>query len=652
MNARMLAACLLLSAATHADTAPTAAAIPTPLPTPTDSTITALEDRLRQVQDLLNSLELQSEQVKSDMDKTKPQPISFADGTIELAESTNLTDFQSLSGQIAHLGFNLNPVSHVTGYLQIEAIGDVAVNRLLPQQEVKMALNNDHFIVKRSEAIFEDDTYLLRAFRMIPRADMYEEGYFYYLFPAADDTNKYFRQSGRGVPNGFEGLIKDGPFKGLDVWAGDELIYGVTDPTTFIRFKRQFGSMDFSLMGKVVQDPTYISGKNSVENYELWLGIPMGDKTKFDLVVVDRPTQVGQTYYSIQQVAPGTGIASSNYGYVSTTTTLTDALGAQIRLKSSILPLFEQEVVNLEYSEPLAGNLMRASGLLSERPQRYLLITEEATYQKPIVGPLNLVSYGNPVYSPFNISGPRPYGAVVTVSQDPISGINNREMTQYKATIEFNPGLGWFYLYRPLIVQGWNVNPDLKTPFSMALSGRMWQYPTGTDLGSFITQTGQRVGEQNNATGLLATNGWASEVNNVDVLTTGSVKWQAEFAAGNSYTGISPVFNSLNARPEVYYVTEDLSLSWKNVVLSGGYGENVWGPDDYYQVFGLAIDQRTRAALTWKFGKSSLSFSYEGWRNKNPAQYQLATNTIQTANGAIIVDAPIDQLMSTFTISF
>jgi hypothetical protein len=309
-------------------------------------------------------------------------------------------------------------------------------------------------------------------------------------------------------------------------------------------------------------------------------------------------------------------------------------------------------MVNFEYSNPLAGNLMRINGLLSERPQRYLLISEEATYQKPLVGPLPLVSFGTPGFSPFNISGPRPYGSTVTVSQDPISGVNNREMTEIKATLEFNPGLGWFYLYRPRIVQGWNINPDLKTPFSMALTGRIWQYPTGTDLGSFITQTGQRAGEQGNATGLLATNGWASEINNVDVLTTGPIKWQAEFAAGNSYTGISPVFNDPNRRPEVYYVTEDLSLTWNDVVLSGGYGENVWGPDDYYQVFGDAIDQRFRGALTWKFGKSTIALNYEGWRDKNPAQYQLFTNTIQTANGNITVAAPIDQLMTTYTISF
>ena len=650
MNAKSLAVLLLIGATARA-AAPVAASPQTP-PASSQESVNDLEDRLRKVQELLNQLELQSEQVKSDMDKNKPQPISFGDGTIEFAESTNLTNLQSLSGQTAHLGFNLQPHPLVKGYLEIEAIGTVAVDRLLPQWEVKMEQSNSRFIVKRGEAKFETDAYMFRAFRMIPRPELYEEGDFYYLFPAADDTNKYFRQSGRGVPNGFQGQIKGGWLKGLEAWAGDELIYGTTQPTFFGRFKRNFGGVDFSAMAKVVSDPDYNSGKNADVDYELWLGLPLGDKSKLDVVAVGRPTKVGQSYYSVEKVSPGTGISGTDYGYVSTTTTLADAIGAQFRLKSTLLPLFEEEMLLFEYSNPLAGNLMRVNGLLSERPQRYLLISEEATYQKPLIGPLNLVKYGTPAFAPFNISGPRPYGSVVSVSQDPISGINNREMTEFKLSIEFNPGLGWFYKYRPRIVQGWNINPDLKTPFSTALSGRMWQYPTGTDLGSYVSSDGKLTPEPATATGLLATNGWASEVMDIMILTTGPLKWMTEVAAGNSYTGISPTFNSATARPEVYYVQGDLSAVWGDTSLSGGYAENVWGPDDYYQVFGLSIDQRYRASLTQKFGRSSIALNYEGWRVKDPSKYRLATHTIAAAGGNILVTAPIDQLMTTFTISF
>lgn len=650
MKATLFAALLIISSPLAADPV---AAVQASAPASSASTAPAaqslgeVEERLRKVQELINQLELQSEQVKSDMDKTKPQPISFGDGTIAFDFSAYLPNFQSNTGQTAHLGFNLQPAPGVTGYLEIEAIGTVAVNRLLPQWELSMERNNSRFIVKKGEAKFENDFFMARAFRMIPRPSLYEEGDFFYLFPAQDDVTVAFRQTGRGVPNGFQALIKSTWLQGLEVWAGNELVYG-SQAMIFGRYKKSIGSFNLSLMALGIDDPNYNSTKRSEGKYEAWLGIPLGEHLKWDLVGALMPTKVGLTYDKVDKVPMGQGSGGSEYLKTTVTTTITDAVGVITRIKGSILPFFDEEEVTANYIEPLAGNSSGVKAMLALRPQRYTLISLEGGMQQPIAGPMPTVFYGTPGNSPGQFSGPRPYyGTLVGVND------GNRERTEFTATIEFNPGLGWFYKYQPRIVQGWNVNYDgLQTPFSSALSFHMWNNPTGTDLGSYISQGGTRTAEALGSTGLLPTVGYVNSWNWITIFTLGPSKWMLDLSNGTSFMGLSPAFNRVNQRPEIRYGTADLTVRAANTTLSGGYAENIWGPDDWYQVFGIAIDTRYRASLTQSFGKSDIKLSYEAWRDKDPSKYHVDPITVQTANGPVKVETPIDQLFITYTIHF
>jgi hypothetical protein len=623
-----------------------------------------MDAKVRDLRELFDRLELQAEQTKSQIDKAKPQAISFGSGELTLSNSmawpvaTSISGtavpstFSSTGGAQALLGFNLNPLPDVKGSVQIELLGPVAVDRLLPQQEVKLAANNQWAVLRNGEIKFEEDQFMARAFLAIPRSDLYEEGDMFYLFPAADDTNKYFRQSGRAVPDGFQFLAKEGWIKGFEVWAGDELVYGV-DPMVFARYKQKLGPVDFSLMSQWTSDPTYSSGKNMDVNQEAWLRLPLFNGESLDLAAVHKPTAVGQSYsIAGHPVTAGQGTLGTDYLAESSTATDGDAWGGILRLRGQKdLPLLEEEQIMGEYSGPIAGNRMRISGLLSARPQRYLLVSLEAGWQQPIVGLVPSVIEGTPGVN-FGLlpgTGPRPYGSPVTVSEDPISGQNNRAMTELTATLEFNPGQGWFYKYRPRLVQDWNYNTDLKTPFSSALSAHVFNYPTGTDLSSYIDSTGQRVAEPATRSGMLPSNGWLYQVSDITAVGIGDVRSWLYVSTGQQTSGLS--WDS-SIYPANTYFDSSLTTRYKAITLSLGYGEDVYGPDDWYQVFGEIIGNRYRASATYSFGSSDLSIKYEGWRDKDASLYHDPVNTVLTAEGTMIIQPPIDQVMTTYTIRF
>jgi hypothetical protein len=109
-----------------------------------------------------------------------------------------------------------------------------------------------------------------------------------------------------------------------------------------------------------------------------------------------------------------------------------------------------------------------------------------------------------------------------------------------QATLEFNPGQGWFYKYRPALVQGWNFNDQLKTPFSSAISLRMFNHPTGTDQGIFYNASGTVVTEGPASSGKLPTNGWLYEVNDITTLAVfETTQVWAEVGMGQQIAGLS-----------------------------------------------------------------------------------------------------------------
>ncbi len=159
-----------------------------------------------------------------------------------------------------------------------------------------------------------------------------------------------------------------------------------------------------------------------------------------DVTALRQAGQVGQTYSVVNTVAPGTGCL---WHRLCTWSTQDDHRGGRLgrfgppegSLKN--IPLLEEDVLTLDYSGPLAGNVESVQGLISMRPQRYTLLSLEAGWQKPLVGVNPSVIIGTPGVNSGLVpgTGPRPYGSPVAVVDDLITGSNNREMTWLTATI-------------------------------------------------------------------------------------------------------------------------------------------------------------------------------------------------------------------------
>jgi hypothetical protein len=648
----LLLPALALAGSLSADPAPAAPAAPA-----TSVQVQSLEDRLLHMQELMNEIELQAEDTKASLDKAKPQPISFGQGQLLLQEALYGPDFSSAFGTQALLGFNLDPVAQVHGNFDIELLGAVAPDRLLPQHElIDLGTDNDRVILKKSEIRFENDQVLLRAFRMVPHADFVDDGDLYYLFPAADDTNKYFRQSGRAVPNGYELQLREGWLKGLDLWAGDELIYGLQAPTAVLRYRSKLGPLDVAVMLHWDQGDTSTTRTND-DSQEVWIQAPVGNTgLALGLTVDYSGADVGQTYQVVKQVAPGQGDQATGYEVDNVTTTAGDATAAALRLAGPhAIPGVEDLSLMAQYDGILAGDKTMVDGYLSFRPQKYTLISFGGTWQKPLtsLNPTIIVGTPGTNFGPLAGSGPRAYNAIGAVTQNPFTGVNNREMTQVTAVIEYNPGQGWFYKYKPRQVADWNFNSDLDTPLSNGLGLRAFNYPTGTDRMSYVDSSGTLVGEGVGASGLLPTNGWLWEASDILAFKLGSTHWWLEAATGDQIAGTSPDFSSQNVYANQYF-SSAINMRWTQWTAGLGYAEDIYGPDDWYQTFGVIIGHDYKASLSWKQGASEVSLKYEGWRDKDPDAYHFVGASVPaTPNSpAFTASAPIDQLMVSYALNF
>src|SRR5208282_1942255 len=110
-------------------------------------------------------------------------------------------------------------------------------------------------------------------------------------------------------------------------------------------------------------------------------------------------------------------------------------------------------------------------------PAPNCLFTADASVQKPIIGPNPTIGIGPPGNPTAFLLSPRNGYDPFQVTYNPITGVNNREMSQFSLSFVYNPGNGWFFRYNPNMFAGYNINTDLDTPFSIGAIGSLTDYP-------------------------------------------------------------------------------------------------------------------------------------------------------------------------------
>jgi len=224
-----------------------------------------------------------------------------------------------------------------------------------------------------------------------------------------------------------------------------------------------------------------------INETEVFWRIPIPDALTIDMVAVYNPANANKPYTYVQSVAPGTGTDGTNYQlYTATTNNTGDAMGYQLKLMSTSVPLIDSIMLNGEYSGVIAGDLERISGEITKIPLPGLLLTFDATVQQPMIGPNPLVYNGTPLNTLGTMVQPRSQFDPFQVDMNPITGVNNRQMNKFSFSFVFNQGKGWFFKYNPNQFDSYNINMDLDTDFSTGFIATLFDFPTSSDLSSYV----------------------------------------------------------------------------------------------------------------------------------------------------------------------
>lgn len=637
-----------------------------PLWAQTDSSGPAadMEAQIQKLQKELNQLELQTEALRGKSDQVQKAAISLSGGTLEQDFESNAPTWTILQGQTLDLKFLAQPVSNVTGHFDLFFLGNTATDIFHYSYLPTLANENVFFVLKEADATFTTPGLSLSAFRGLGHAGWHDtDDDLYYLFPEQWDVDKPFRISGVVIPTGMEVKTTD-DLEGLDIWAGQELNWGVS-AEVLAKYKHNIGPTTFGVIDKVLMESFYfispttgmavtnlyaptvpvtalmspeyaLKPQNSIEAF--WK-IPVVDAFTADAVVLYSPYNANLPYNYVTQVAPGKGTYGTNYQvYQGTTNDQGDALGYQLKLTTHSIPGIDSLMVNGEYSGYIAGDLERVSGEITEVPAPFCLITADATVQKPLLGPNPLIYSGSPGVP---LVEPRSEFDPFRVTMDPISGINNREMSKFSLSFVFNNGKGWFFRYNPNNFGLWNVNTDLDTDFSFGIIGTMFDYPTSTDLSSYVNAQGVVVWEGSGSLGEPPTDGYLPTGQAVAMWKTGDVHWIADLEGGYSTASLG---QSSAIRSSTNFLNTSLTVRIHDTKLTAGYGRDVWGPEDWDVQFGQTIGQLFLAQISQKFGLSEVSLKYERWDNLPGDPYQFAT-----ING---INLPMDELYATYKLNF
>ncbi len=650
-------------------------------PTPID-----YDQRLQKLQDELNQLELQNEKIQSHASAggTGSKPILSLDGgSLEQDFESNSNSWSILQGQTLNLRFAANPTTDSFGHFDLMFLGKVAPD-ILHYSFLPILANSNIFVVlKEADATFNTPLLSFRAFTGFPRDTFYySNDDFYYLFPAQNDVDNPFRVSGTLVDTGMEikGL-KD--LDGLDIWAGTQLNWGVNQEAVLM-YKHDIAGMTAGIMDKIslqnisqgalgyqlvntsgvtvlppqiayapvpVTVTTYSYSSRPTNETEAFWRIPVPNAFTLDAVMVYNPTNANMPYTYVKTVAPGTGTDGTSYQlYTATTNNTGDAMGYQVKLTSTSVPLIDSIMLNGEYSGVIAGDLERVSGEITKMPVPGLLFTFSATAQQPLVGPNPLVFNGTPLNSIGTLVQPRGQFDPFQVDMNPITGVNNRQMNKFSLSFVYNEGKGWFFKYNPNDFSSWNINMDLDTDFSTGMMATLFNYPTSSDLSSFVLgNSGVVSWETPGELGQPATNGYLPYLHWVTMWKASDIHWVADIQGGYSMAtlGQSTISTVTGGRNSTDSFLGTLTTRIHDTSLSLSYGQDVWGPEDWDRQFGLVIGQLIVAQVTQKFGLSQISLKYEHWGNLPGDPYQVPAFAFNDT-----VNLPIDELYATYTLNF
>ncbi len=454
------------------------------------------------------------------------------------------------------------------------------------------------------------------------------EGDVFGFYPEQWDIINYRRISGKPVPTAFEtdwNMRFKNTYAGkLSVAAGPEPIWG-NGISYYAKYTYKIG----------VWLPTLLFKHESIEwglpDEHIW-ALALTSKyyglfrVPLEAGLLFQPFRVHKNYTRTTKTTAGMGYYQSDYVIEKKSTGYQDAFGFLFKGNTDLIPFMNKTTFTYTYLGKITGNMHKFDLELEKKFQTYYSIYWQNIYRFPVEDSEVLILEGTGPLSPGQaITEPR--------SRDDPFWVNskNRKAFISSFTFIFDPApASWIFKYYPNLVELWNLNQNKSTPFSFIINYKLSYYPGTTDLEYYRNSNNDILwpGEYdttkiNRYPYPIAAGAWPMKrpihfltlVGEFSVSTKGLIICFVKLGEEIATCAIAYLKETYELIPMTKMFNPSITFASYPFYVNAEYGQNVWGPEQWYKDLGAVIDRLYKVSFKYNFTKNhEVELQYTGTR--------------------------------------
>ena len=294
------------------------------------------------------------------------------------------------------------------------------------------------------------------------------------------------------------------------------------------------------------------------------------------------------------------------------TSKTSDAFGFTARVEDHPSQWVDLAGLGYTYLGPVAGDKQQVDLDASRTVLTDWNLSGAYIYRQPVIGPVPLIYEGTSSDPGALLAEPRGPDDPFRVDWD------NREAHILSLTLVYNPSPGTpFFKYQRNVLEDWNLNPDVTSPWTGVLQYRLTYYPTDTDRLYYYDEEHNLIFDPTYHTGALATTYPFSSA-------TGMLRWThdhwhvtGDLSGGEALAGAAIAYTPATNfyKPSTVYMAGGLTVDNGVVKAFFRYSQDVWAPYDYATQLGWTYHKIYQAGLSYIFLKNAeVGFRYTGTR--------------------------------------
>jgi hypothetical protein len=495
------------------------------------------------------------------------------------------------SGQNAYFNFGAHPIDPLTADIGVEMVGNYDDRYWFPVNDEHRIFNSGHAAkIVRGEAKYDTPEFMIRGFDGAPVYGWTNQNDLFQLLTPQYEKLEYRAVSGKLVPRGGE-VRATTPAGTLTVLGGTEIrwnygssAYAKYDAPTFMNLEQSIvyrnQNIPFGLEG--TDERRWAVSYNASYLYS--------DRLQLHAGLLYQPFRLGKTYQTPD---------STNLDDVKTLKRK-DAFGALIH--SEIHPTRGLDLVGLGYTYegPAAGDKHEVDANASRTFLVDWTLAASYLYRQPVIGPVPMRFEGT-------LANPGAFLSIPRGPDDPF-GVHwdNRKAHILSLTLIFDPTPATtFFRYQPNILEDWNLNPEEDSRWTAAVQYRMTHYLSNTDRLYYWDQFNQVTYDPVSYTnsGARATSHPFSSATGLVHFHDGQWNVVADLSGGEALAGSGIAYTSATNfyKPSTIYLSGGLKVQYDGLKAYVRYGQDVYGPLDYFTSLGWTYHKIYQAGLSAEF---------------------------------------------------